>query len=137
MFKKLRSFHKRNQGKQKKRNRCKSSSLGKISSSSGLPTPRHFEFLRSDLFSFFLTLQILTSLHMTKIITHKNPRRQASQITKKITTNTRIVGFLARRSDKKTPSKKVRKQTKEAEWRDGLAEKGTGNVQLNPGKNGG
>jgi hypothetical protein len=83
MFKKLRSFHKRNQGKQKKRNRCKSSSLGKISSSSGLPTPRHFEFLRSDLFPFFLTLQILTSLHMTKVITHKNTRRQASQITKK------------------------------------------------------
>ncbi len=30
---------------------------------------------------------------MTKIITQKNPRRQASQITKKITKNTRIVGF--------------------------------------------
>jgi hypothetical protein len=75
---------------------------------------------------------------MTKIITHKKSSTSSfSNHQKKITTNTRIVGFLARRSDKKTPSKKVRKQTKEAEWRDGLAEKGTGNVQLNPGKNGG
>lgn len=66
------SFDKRNQGKEKKRNRCKSSSLGKDLFI--LRTPRlllDIEFLRSDLFFFFLNSSILTSLHMTKIITQK------------------------------------------------------------------
>jgi len=72
MFKK-KSFQKQNQGKEKKRNRCKSSSLGKDLFI--LRTPRlllDIEFLRSDLFFFFLNSSILTSLHMTKIITQKN-----------------------------------------------------------------
>lgn len=128
MFKK-KSFQKQNQGKEKKRNRCKSSSLGKDLFI--LRTPRlllDIEFLRSDLFFFFLNSSILTSLHMTKIITQKKiPRRQASQNhQKKITTNTRIVGFLARRSDKKSPSKNCGNKRRRKSGATGWRRKGRG-----------
>jgi hypothetical protein len=64
---------------------------------------------------------------MTKIITHKkNPRRrQASQITKQNHhkyTNCWVSGSQIRQEN--AVEEEVRKQTKEEEWRDGLAEKG-------------
>jgi hypothetical protein len=122
------SFDKRNQGKEKKRNRYKSSSLGKDLFILRTPRLLDIEFLRSDLFFFFLNSSILTSLHMTKIITQKKiPRRQASQNhQKKITTNTRIVGFLARRSDKKSPSKNCGNKRRRKSGATGWRRKGRG-----------
>lgn len=81
MFKK--SFHKRNQGKKKKRHRCKSSSLGKDLFILWTPRLLDIEFLRSDLFFFFLTLHSSLPCIWLKSSHKKNPRRQASQITKK------------------------------------------------------
>jgi hypothetical protein len=119
------SFDKRNQGKEKKRNRCKSSSLGKDLFI--LRTPRlllDIEFLRSDLFFFFLNSSILTSLNMTKIITHKNSSTSSfSNHQKKITTNTRIV---ARRSDKKSPSKNCGNKRRRKSGATGWRRKGRG-----------
>lgn len=100
----------------------------KISSSSGLPRLLlDIEFLRSDLFFFFLNSSILTSLHMTKIITQKKILDvKLLKSPKKITTNTRIVGFLARRSDKKSPSKKCGNKRRRKSGATGWRRKGRG-----------
>jgi ABC-type metal ion transport system substrate-binding protein len=74
---------------------------------------------------------------MTKIITQKNPRRQASQITQKNHQKYTNCWVSGSQIQQENAVEEVRKQTKEEEWRDGLAEKGAGNVQLNRGKNGG
>ncbi len=95
------------------------------------------EFLMVRSLFLLFNSSILTSLHMTKIITQKKSSTSSFSNHQKNhhnNTNCWVSGSQIRQEN---AVEEVRKQTKGEEWRDGLAEKGAGNVQLNPGKNGG